>query len=344
MKPIMLLMTAALCASPLAAQTASGEGPVAAITIETGNNFRKFSVELWYEPVAGARVEELSFRAPLRPIRVARGAEPRGDVAKRPLIAISHGNWGTRYSQGWLALKLVNAGYIVVSTSHPGTLGDDQTTAGRFRLWDRAVDVSFVLDQILNDPKWAPLIDGGRIGFVGHSFGGWAGVSLAGGRYDPIRQRAFCESSANKDLYCDNTLKDDVSKIPAADADRSFHDARIKAYYIMGSGPGQGFSKESLKAISAPFVVDTAQLDEILDPQANSGTLATLISGAKEIRRSVGHFAYVPECRSIIGPILARVAGIPICNDPDGVDRAAVHHHVARDVIQFFNTEFRVDD
>ena len=170
--------------------------------------------------------------------------------------------------------------------------------------------------------EWAPLIDGRRIGFIGHSFGGWTGVSLAGGRYDPARQRAFCETSVTKDFYCDGTLKDDMSRVPAADADRSFHDARIKAYYIMGSGPGQGFSEESLKAISAPFVVDTAQFDEILEPGANSGALATLISGAKEIKRSVGHFAYVPECRWIIGPILARVAGIPVCNDPaDGPSR-----------------------
>jgi predicted dienelactone hydrolase len=344
MKPISLLITAALCALPLAAQTASAEGPVGAITIEMDNNSRKFPVELWYEAVSGAKVEEFSFRTPLRPIRVTRGAEPRRDVVRRPLIAISHGNWGTRYSQGWLALKLVNAGYVVVSTSHPGTLADDQTVAGRFRLWDRAADVSFVLDQILNDPKWAPLIDGRQIGFVGHSFGGWAGVSLAGGRYDPIRQRAFCENSTKKDFYCDNTLKDDVSRVPAADADRSFQDARIKAYYIMGSGPGQGFAEESLKAISMPFVVDTAQGDEILDPRTNSSILARLISGAKEIKRPVGHFAYVPQCRSIIGPILARVAGIPICDDPDGVDRAAAHQDVARDVIQFFNSQLRVDD
>jgi predicted dienelactone hydrolase len=344
MRPIALLMIANLCASTPAALAAGAEGPVGAVTIEMDNNSRKFPVGLWYEPVSGAKVEKFSFRAPLHPLMVARGAEPRRDVGKRPLIAMSHGNWGTRYSLGWLALKLVNAGYIVVSTSHPGTLADDQTVAGRFRLWDRAIDVSFVLDRILNDPKWAPLIDEARIGFVGHSFGGWAGVSLAGGSYDPIRQRAFCEKSANKDFYCDNTLKDDVSKVQAADADRSFHDARIKAYYIMGSGPAQGFSEESLKAISVPFLVDTARFDESLEPQANSSTLARLISGAREIKRPVGHFAYVPECRSIIGPILARVAGIPICNDPDGVDRAAVHQQVARDVIQFFNTELRVDD
>jgi predicted dienelactone hydrolase len=223
-------------------------------------------------------------------------------------------------------------------------VADDQTVAGRFRLWDRATDVSFMLDRILNDPNWAPLIDGQRIGFVGHSFGGWTGVSLAGGRYDPLGQRAFCESSAKRDFYCENTLKDDVSQVPAADAGGSFQDARIRAYYIMGSGPGQGFGEESLKAINAPFVVDTAQFDESLEPEANSGTLARLIPGAREIRRPVGHFVYVPECRSIIGPVLTRAAGIPICNDPAGVDRAAVHQQVARDVIQFFNTELRVDN
>ncbi|MEA2883984.1 MAG: hypothetical protein QOH32_3240 [Bradyrhizobium sp.] len=184
MKPVSLLMVAALCASPLAAPTASAQAPVGAVTIELENNSRKLTVELWYEPVSAAKVEEFSFRAALRPIQVARSAEARRNVNRRPLIAISHGNWGTRYSQAWLALKLVNAGYVVVSTSHPGTVADDQTVAGRFRLWDRATDVSFVLDRILNDATWAPLIDGQRIGFVGHSFGGWTGVSLAGGRYD----------------------------------------------------------------------------------------------------------------------------------------------------------------
>ena len=47
-----------------------------------------------------------------------------------------------------------------------------------------------------------------------HSFGGWTGVSLAGGRYDPVRQRAACAAMAKKDFYCDGTLKDDVSAVP----------------------------------------------------------------------------------------------------------------------------------
>ena len=77
-------------------------------------------------------------------------------------------------------------------------------------------------------------------------------MSLAGGRYDPTQQRAYCKKQPTKDFYCDGTLKDDVSAIPAKDATDSFRDPRIKAFYIMGTGPGQGFSEDSLKAIHAP--------------------------------------------------------------------------------------------
>ena len=138
-------------------------------------------------------------------------------------------------------------------------------------------------------------------------------------------------------MYCEGTLKDDIAGIPAKDAGESFRDARIKAFYIMASGPGHGFVGESLKSISVPFVVDTAQFDESLEPLANSTAMARQIPGAREVTRPVGHFAYVPECRWLIGPILTSVAGLPLCNDPQGVDRAQVHKQVVPDVIAFFD-------
>ncbi len=255
MKTVPLVLAGVLSVLPFAARSVEAERTVGSVTIEMNNKStsRSFPVELWYQPVPGAKAEAVSFRLPLRPIMIARGADAHRDVAKRPLIVISHGNWGSRYSQGWLALRLVNAGYVVLSTSHPGTLGDDQTIAGRYRLWDRSTDVSFALDQILREPKWAALIDERQIGFIGHSFGGWTGVSLAGGKYDPVRQRAFCDKAAKKDFYCDGTLKDDISSVQAADAEESVRDARIKAYYIMATGPGQGFSEELVEIDQRPL-------------------------------------------------------------------------------------------
>ncbi|CAN7738105.1 hypothetical protein LJR220_001999 [Bradyrhizobium sp. LjRoot220] len=297
---------------------------------------RSFVSEIWFEAAPGAKIENFAVRVPLRAIAIARNAEPAPDQRKRPLVVVSHGNWGTRYSLGWLSVRLVNAGFVVLSTSHPGTLGDDQTVAGRLRLWDRSHDVSFALDEVLKHPKWSALIDESRIAFAGHSFGGWTGVSLAGGKFDPAAQKEFCEKSTTKDFYCDGTLKDDIAGIPTADATNSFKDRRVKAFYIMASGPGQGFLEDSLQSITAPFMVDTAQADEILEAGANSSTLARRIRGAREIIRSVGHFAYVPECKWLVGPVLARLAGVPICNDSDGVDRRRVHEQVAEDVIAFF--------
>jgi predicted dienelactone hydrolase len=322
-----------------AALAAGGDGPAGTATLvfQDQARGRQITTELWFRATADAQVEWYSPRPPLRAIPIARNAGPLPSQGKQPLIIISHGNWGGSFSQGWLALALVKAGYVVLSTSHPGTVGDDQSVAGRYRLWDRSRDVSFALDELLKHPNWAALIDQNRIGFVGHSFGGWTGVSLAGGRYDPARQRAFCANARRKDFYCEGTLKDDVAAVPAQDARDSFKDARIKAFYIMGSGPGQGFTADSLKSISAPFLVDTAEFDEILDPAANSAYLAQQIPGAREVRRPVGHFSYVPDCRWLVGPVLARFAGLPLCDDPKGVDRALVHAQVAREVVAFFN-------
>jgi predicted dienelactone hydrolase len=335
-------VVAALLCTAARAQDGKPVGTVS-IAVNAGA-LRASTGEIWFEAAPGERVESFAPRLPLRAIPIARNARPAPDRGRRPLIVISHGNWGGRYSQGWLAVRLVNAGFVVLSTSHPGTLGDDQTVAGRLRLWDRSRDVSSALGELLLHPGWSALIDEDRIGFVGHSFGGWTGVSLAGGRYDPQVQRQSCTGMAKRDLYCESALRDDIGGVAASDGRDSFRDSRLRAFYIMASGPGQGFSAESLASIGVPFVVDTARDDEVLEPQANSSRLARLIPGAREIVRPVGHFVYVPECKWLIGPILARIAGAPICDDPGGVDRAAVHDQIAADVIAFFNTQLRRRD
>jgi predicted dienelactone hydrolase len=323
-----------LVALGLTLSHALAAGPVGVMTLDLENkaNGRKVTSELWYEAAADAVAQPFALQPVFVPIAIARNAAPAAG-GKRPLIIVSHGNWGSRFSQGWLMPALTSAGYVVLSTTHPGTAGNDQSAAGRFRLWDRSTDVSVALTEVLKDPKLAALIDETRIGFVGHSFGGWTGVSLAGGRYEPARQRAYCEQPARKDYYCSHP--DDTAGIPAGDASASCKDARIKAFYLMASGPGKGFTKESLQSIRVPIVLDTAQFDDVLEPQANSSELAHAVPGAKEIVRPVGHFSYVPLCK-LKPPASAGDISF-ICADPDGVDRARVHQEVGRDVVEFFN-------
>jgi len=101
----------------------AGDGVVGTATLDLRDEAtgRKVTTELWFRAVPNAKIEWFSPRPPLRAIPIARDASPQGPVRKQPLVVLSHGNWGSRFSLGWLALELVKSGYVVLSTSHPGT-------------------------------------------------------------------------------------------------------------------------------------------------------------------------------------------------------------------------------
>ncbi|MEM6930044.1 MAG: hypothetical protein AAF602_24105, partial [Myxococcota bacterium] len=102
---------------------------------------RDVTTEMWFEPVPSAQGASFSVLPPIRPLFVAQDAAPE-DVGPRPLVVLSHGNWGLRYSLGWLAQSLVREGYLVASPTHPGTTREDRSLEGSFRLWERSLDVS----------------------------------------------------------------------------------------------------------------------------------------------------------------------------------------------------------
>src|SRR5438477_399359 len=90
--------------------------PLGVVTLDLENkaNARKVTSELWYEAAAGSAVQPFAVNPVFRAMPLARNAAPAA-LGKRPLIVVSHGNWGTRFSQGWLAAALTKAGYIVLS-------------------------------------------------------------------------------------------------------------------------------------------------------------------------------------------------------------------------------------
>jgi dienelactone hydrolase len=127
---------------------------------------RRFSIEVWY-PVA----------------------EPAGDARRRPgvhpLIVYSHHSGGDRRAASYLCTHLASHGYVVAALDHSEVaapelaLPADGTPQQRVewvqRTWvpARVPDVRFLIDQMLDDTT----VDGGRIGIVGHSFGGWTALA-----------------------------------------------------------------------------------------------------------------------------------------------------------------------
>ena len=293
---------------------------------------RSVVTELWFEAAPGTAAESFTPLPPLQALALATSAKPAASSGRKPLIVLSHGNWATRYAYAWLATALVKAGYLVLSPTHPGTMFGDLQAVYRARLWERSLDVSFALDQVLADPAWRERIDEQRIGFIGHSFGGWTGVSLAGGRYSYDQQLQTCRDQASKDQYCTGLIADFDPATPVADGTRSFKDDRFKAFYLMASGPAAGFDDASLQAIQLPMLFDTAKADPVLAPGIGSTLLAQRIASASETLRDVGHFSYAPLCKPFVGRLLAG----QVCEDPSGVNRADVHARIAADALRFF--------
>jgi len=97
----------------------------------------------------------------------------------------------------WLGTALAAHGFVAVAVNHPGNNAlEDRTVEGFSLWWLRAVDLSAVIDAVLDDKTFGSQIDPARIGAAGHSAGGYTVIAVAGGISDPAQLQAFCRSPA----------------------------------------------------------------------------------------------------------------------------------------------------
>ena len=151
--------------------------------------------------------------------------------ARFPLLVASHGNetGATKVAPDTLE-TLASHGYIVASVEHTGDddawyqayflenyvglpLGANTTIIGPELIYQRSLDVRFVIDAVLGgvvDGKsgihFSSHVDAGRIGVLGHSLGGQtslatvAGISSQGLAPDPRVKAAFMIEGTNYSL------------------------------------------------------------------------------------------------------------------------------------------------
>ena len=112
-------------------------------------------------------------------------------LAARPLIVYSHSGGGNRRSGAFLATHLASHGYVVAALDHSelvapelarreGEAEKDRAARIEAVIGSRVPDIRFLLDHLLGGFGPADIaFDGGRIGLVGHSFGGWTVLATA---------------------------------------------------------------------------------------------------------------------------------------------------------------------
>lgn len=276
---------------------------------------------------------------------VARDA-PFADVARHPLILLSHGFGGSARQMTWLGAALARHGYVAVAVDHPGANSiDGVSDAGAYAPWAQATDLRAAPDFALGQPELAPHIDRDRIGVAGFALGGYASLLIVGAHSDFRHFAAFCEG-LDKDAMCNKHLeypldyrrRAEVLARPGLEAlaaaeSSDFGDPRIKALFLVAPAFVKALAPASLSRVRVPVGIVLGTADPIA-PAATNGQLATrLIPGAKlRMLPAVGHYDFLSEC----GPGGFKAVA-PLCTDGAGTTRAQTHAVTEAVGIAFFD-------
>jgi predicted dienelactone hydrolase len=311
--------------------------------------------DIWY-PADPAVVEQTQYVGSLdAPFAFAGKAAPDAPIlaapAKFPLILFSHGTGGSSQIMAWFASGLAAHGYIVAAVNHPGNNSlEDYTVQGFTLWWERATDLSRVLDGMLADSTFASHIDPQRIGAAGFSLGGFTMIEIAGGIGELSRYLDYCKAHP-KDGICGDipefpglaakftalAASDPAVQAALQDAANSHRDPRIRAVFAMAPALGPSFDPDSLAKISIPVQIVAGAADQIVPIDSSAKFFAAHIRGAQlRIIPAVGHYTFLDTCAAG-----GRRSRPQLCLDAAGVLRDDIHAETVNLAFQFFDANLK---
>lgn len=254
-----------------------------------------------------------------------------------PLVVISHGTGGNRFSLAWLAIALVKQGYVVAAPDHWGNTYDNKIPEFFVSYWERPLDISFVITHLLADKSFSRQINKDKIGVAGFSFGGFTSLALAGAELNCSLLKVISKTPEGKKEFNIPELGDLrklIDKIQCDKIQKSFKDNRIKAFVAMAPALGLGFDNlEQTKDINSPVLIVCAENDQIAPIATNAENYKKLIHSSTFIKLEgkVGHYIFLNE-----GDEDLKKEAKKYYKDDVSVNRVEIHKKVGEQVIKFF--------
>lgn len=312
-----------------------------------GTEGRPLRTTVWYPAVAEARESEWRIGV-FRAGRTAPDADMIDSPSQLPLVVMSHGTGGAAAQLSWLAEHLASNGYLVAAVNHHGNTAAEETylPQGFVLWWERARDLSVVIDKLLADSRFGHRIDVSRIGVAGFSLGGYTVLTTAGARTDRNQWQRYCADEP-ADPGCnlppeasfsmadiERLLKEDDSiKAAVGRSYESYRDDRVRAAYAIAPVLGPALDAQSLGDISIPVRIVVGDKDDQALPEANALPMEKAIPKAElQLLPGVAHYTFLATC-NLKGRFFVR----QLCKDPRGVDRHEVHQRIGADALAYFN-------
>ncbi|MBX5188659.1 dienelactone hydrolase [Rhizobium sp. NZLR3b] len=300
---------------------------------------RPISWSLWYPAADETRESDTTERGWFQKAKVARDAPVRPGAQPYPLVLLSHGTGGSAAGLEWLARRLVDRGFAALGVNHHGNTGNEPyRTEGFACLWERAPDLSYMLDH--RDDWLTDLcghVDTTNVFAAGFSAGAYSVMLLLGAvtqfsQFEPSRMkpggaRGPREFPDLADHIPTLLSTSEVFRQSWSRMTKSYRDERIKAALLCAPGRSVlDFSAETLKAVDAPALILVGDADRAAPAEECSAWLHARLSRSalKIFVGGLGHYIFVPE-----GTALGLAFAAELFTDPPGIERAAIHDEIA---------------
>lgn len=191
-----------------------------------------------------------------------------------PVVVISHGFNSDRTTYAYLAEHLASHGYVVVMPEHSGSNGQQiadwlrgraQDAIDRTEFIDRPLDVSYILDELeensIPDVRFKGRLNLTKVGILGHSYGGYTALALAGATPNFEQLRQACTSELDNTLNVSLVLQCQALQTPEQPIDLA--DTRIQNVIAISPIGSNLFGKSGYQNINIPIMMITGGADTI---------------------------------------------------------------------------------